>query len=689
VTEDHPNVYRVETKSASCLDIEVLKADVVLRGADTDDLVASLKPGGRKRGQMVGLDVHQEGDTIFIRSIDNQKLSRQTLTVEVPSVLRTIRARMSRGDLRVSGLAEVDLNLGVDKGDTRLTELSGRIHLDARHGDIEARTLAGRIELSVGSGDVKISEASGDWIRLNTGHGDVIIERVTGNTLCKLGRGDVITKNLGGEVEITSGAGDIVLSAMDALKAHVSSGAGDILVHKGSLRELSASTRRGDITLQAELLEGKFDLTSKSGDVKVVLQPDANVRFEAATTRGDLVSDVPGVKVGRPGPASRAGGRLVGVIGDGRARLSLHTNSGDVRIRFPKGYKRERDSMRAEPADTMQDIGHNWQVETEAIRVDKESLRAAMEAARGAMLATKEPLREALTATREVVETSLQQGTASVLRATEEALQITTSVLRDVEEALQDLGPRSDVDDEDAVGPATSPMSSATEGGIETGPKDTEQPPTADNGAPSSVDSEPGVGALEDTLQAAKNTIMSALNQVRESATHAWEEALRAVEIRPEWQEGHEWDREHPCSQPGPNAEGAKARETASLDREHPCSQPPPDTEGAETRETRSLDREHPCSQPPPGAEGAETRETRSLDREHPCSQPPPDTEGAEARETASLDREHPCSQPPPGAEGAEGQAAPPEEATALRILEALQAREIDVGEAERLLAQL
>jgi len=598
VTEDRPNVYRVETKSASSLDIEVLKADVVLRGSDADDLVASLKPGGRKRGQLVGLDVHQEDDTIFIRSIDNQKLSRQRLTVEIPSALRTIRARLNKGNLRVSGLAEVDLNLSVEKGDARLTELSGRIHLDAGHGDIRARTVSGRIELSAGSGDVKISEASGDWIKLNTGHGDVVIQRVTGNTLCTLGRGDIVARNLGGEAEITSGAGDIVLSAMDVLKAQVSTGAGDILMHKGSLRELSASTGRGDITLQAELLEGQFDLTSKSGDVKVVLRPDANVRFEAATARGDLVSDVPGVKVGRPGPASRYSGRLVGVLGDGRAELSLHTNRGDVRIRFPKGYKGEMDSMRA---DVMQEMRHNWQAEREAIRADEESLRAAMEAARGAMLATKEPLREALDATREVIETSLQQGTASVLRATEEALQTTTSALRGVEEALQELGSRSDGDDEDEEGPVTSPMSSAAEDGTVPSPEDAEQPPTADNGAPSSEVDEPGVGILEDTLQAAKSTIMSSLTQVRESATHAWEEALRAIEIRPHEQEGHE---------------------------------------------------------------------------EVSPSQPT-DAEWTEAREIVG--------EPAPGEE----LVAPAEEAVTLRVLEALQAGELDVDEAERLLSHL
>ena len=152
---------------------------------------------------------------------------------------------------------------------------------------------------------------------------------------------------------------------------------------------------------------------------------------------------------------------------------------------------------------------------------------------------------------------------------------------------------------------------------------------------------EPGVGALEDTLQAAKKTIMSSLTRVRESATQAWGEALRAVDIGSHGQEEHESDREHPCSQPRSNTEGAEARETTSLDREHPCSQPRPSTEGAE------------------------------------------------ARETTSLDREHPCSQPRPNAEGAEAQGAPEEEATTMRILEALQASEIDVDEAERLLAQI
>ena len=595
MTEDHPKEYRVETGSASSLDIEVLEADLVLRGTDTDTLVASLTPGGRERGQPVGLDVHQEGDTVFIRGIDDLKLSRQTLTVEVPSALRAVRARTGKGDLRVSRLAEVELDLHTGKGDAELTELSRRIHLDTGHGDIEARALAGRVELSTGFGDVEISEASGDWIRLHSGHGDIAIERVTGNTLCKLGRGDVATRNLGGDVEITTGEGDIVLSAQDNLKAHVHTGAGDINVHKGSLRELKAHTGGGDITVQADLLEGQFDLTSGAGDLSVVLQPDANVRFEAATARGDLVSDVPGVKVGRPGPASRAGGRLVGVLGDGRTQLSLRTGKGDVTIRFPKEYRAEMDSMRGE---AVQEMRHNWQAEREALRAEMESFRATMETARGAVLATKEPLREALGATREVIEASLHQGTASVLRATEDALRTTTSALHGVEKVLQDLRPRSDGDDEDAADQETSSISSTAGEGTGAGPEGAEQPPTGDNGSPSSLEDEPGVGALEDTLQAAKNTIISSLNQVRESATRAWGEALRAVEIRSRGQE-----------------------------------------------------------------RGEEVSPSQPTDTEEVVI---PETAGESAT--------------------GEGQVAPAEESTALRVLEALQAGEIDVSEADRLL---
>lgn len=563
MTEDHGNVYRVEVGNASCLDVEVREPDVILRGGDTDALVASLMPGGSERGQPVGLDIHQEGDTVFIRGIDDQRLSRQSLIVEVPSAFRAIHARTGNGDLSVSRLAEVELDLRTGKGDAQLTELSDRIHLEAGCGDIEARALSGRIELSTGAGDIDISETSGEWIKLHTGSGDVAIEGVTGNTLCKVGQGDVATRNLAGQAEITTGSGDVALSAQDNLKALVSTGAGDINVHKGSLRELKAHTGAGDVTLQADLLEGQFDLTSSSGDLSVIVRPDANVRFEATTGRGDLVSDVPGVKVGRPGPASPAAGRLVGVLGDGRAQLSLRTGKGDVRIRFPKKYRREAASMRREAArmrrEARQEMRHSQRIDREAIRAQRESFRVAMESAREAVLATKEPLKEALDATRETIETSLHQGTASVLRATEEALRTTTSALLGIEETLQDLRPWSDEDDEGAATPDTSPTSSAAEEGAGVGPEGAEQPPAGNDGSPPPEEGDAGRGTLEDTLQAAKGKIMSSLSQVSESAIHAWGEALRAVEGM---SSGHKKGEEVSASQPT-DAEEVVVQETA------------------------------------------------------------------------------------------------------------------------------
>jgi len=352
------DTYRIETRGVTRLDIEVREANIRLQGTDEECLIASLYPGGYEKGHPVSLDVRQEGDTIFIRGGNGQKLTRQTVTVRIPPTLKRVRAHTRQGDLRVQNLSDVELELHTRKGDAQLNGTAGQIHLNVSAGDVEANSLRGKIELTTGRGDIKISQIHGEEITLRVGYGDIVIKQLTGNAHCTAGKGDIAATRLGGQAEIRTGMGDIVLSTLDDLKAHLHTGMGDIHLHEGSLRELEAKTGNGDITLYADLREGQFEMHSGRGDLVAMLSPEANVRFEAVTSSGDLRSDVPGVRVGRPGPVPKAGGRLVGVMGDGRAHLSLKTGRGDVRIRLKKGHaKRRRPSPVSGPSVEAEGVG--------------------------------------------------------------------------------------------------------------------------------------------------------------------------------------------------------------------------------------------------------------------------------------------------------------------------------------------
>lgn len=93
------------------------------------------------------------------------------------------------------------------------------------------------------------------------------------------------------------------------------------------------------------------------GDIDLTLPADAQGRLDAATRKGDLRSDVPLVRVARPGPESHGGGRMVGALGSAesaRAQIDLVTQHGDISIHLGPASRRTPvpDSQPAEAASS-------------------------------------------------------------------------------------------------------------------------------------------------------------------------------------------------------------------------------------------------------------------------------------------------------------------------------------------------
>ncbi|MCC7163753.1 MAG: DUF4097 family beta strand repeat protein [Anaerolineae bacterium] len=131
------------------------------------------------------------------------------------------------------------------------------------------------------------------------------------------------------------GSGDVQLEEVDALVVSARVGSGDVQIEQGRIAELDVENSRGDIQIEGVLPANAWELVTRHGDVRLILPGDAFARVDAATRHGDIECEPPLVRVGRPGPESRHGGRMVGTIGAGQgepADIHLESQHGDIQI---------------------------------------------------------------------------------------------------------------------------------------------------------------------------------------------------------------------------------------------------------------------------------------------------------------------------------------------------------------------
>jgi Putative adhesin len=175
-------------------------------------------------------------------------------------------------------------------------------------------------------------------------HGELTLESVSGNlTIASAGR-VTSAKTISGNVEI---AGTEIDGAMEA-----SSVSGTVAVRRSKARRLTLSTVSGDLALEdvdcgrvgmqavsgniqisgALSPEGRYDLTSHSGDVRILLSGSTGFELDANSFSGSIRSDLP--LTGTSGGAERGRRQraMRGVYGNGSAVLDLKTFSGSISI---------------------------------------------------------------------------------------------------------------------------------------------------------------------------------------------------------------------------------------------------------------------------------------------------------------------------------------------------------------------
>lgn len=147
----------------------------------------------------------------------------------------------------------------------------------------EGSTLLAR----AGSADVRTRGRLGDT-ELKLASGDAALDRV-GALRAKLASGDLEARNVDGEARIESASGDVELAQL-AGEGEIASASGDVHVVEAA-SGLKVRTASGDQSLDS-VREGRVDLTSASGDIRVGIRKGSRLWVDARSSSGDVESEL-------------------------------------------------------------------------------------------------------------------------------------------------------------------------------------------------------------------------------------------------------------------------------------------------------------------------------------------------------------------------------------------------------------
>lgn len=291
------------------------------------------------RGEEVNLQIH--GSTVAIERQGGGKLfgllSGGAVEIELPEEVSEGRIHTQRGDVRLTN----------PQGEVRARSDLGDVRIEGGRGDLTVR---------MGAGDVSISRYDGP-VSIHTGAGDVKLGEIRGSIDVQSGTGDVIVRGGAGGIAMKTGAGDTEVSDRDCDEMSIMTGAGDVRLRGGSSGRTSIQTGVGDVNSEIALGDGhnvSHGFVTGSGDISIAVPRDIKARIEVTTARGSIDSEVPLIAVGKRGPRSPLGRRLVGSIGEGddevRAEISVRSIRGDVSITWLHGGTAQRSWAAQRPA---------------------------------------------------------------------------------------------------------------------------------------------------------------------------------------------------------------------------------------------------------------------------------------------------------------------------------------------------
>lgn len=241
--------------------------------------------------------------TIFVTGWDQRTIrirahgDEGTLRFEASSRRVTIDPSRSSDDVMI----QIDVPRGV------------RVEARTNSGDIAIRGTRGDVDAQTSSGDVQILDAAA--VSATSLSGDVEIRQTTGAVTATTNNGDLKIADAHGDIEATAVSGDLMIA-------------------RAASKIVRATNTSGDISYSGTVdPQGRYELTTHSGDLELRLPNDANALVSVATWNGTIDSEFP-ITI-KPNSGTSSSGmtkRYTFTIGSGSAHITAETFSGDIVI---------------------------------------------------------------------------------------------------------------------------------------------------------------------------------------------------------------------------------------------------------------------------------------------------------------------------------------------------------------------
>jgi len=136
-------------------------------------------------------------------------------------------------------------------------------------------------------------------------------------------------------IRVQVGKGDVKVNEINLTNLSLWTSKGNVQMDQSMVTNLEINSSHGDLRLRSVFPKGNWKIRTNHGDINLTLPNHCTARLDAATRQGNIRSEIPLVRVNRPGPEASHGGRMVGTIGTASGsfpEIYLVTSHGDIRI---------------------------------------------------------------------------------------------------------------------------------------------------------------------------------------------------------------------------------------------------------------------------------------------------------------------------------------------------------------------
>lgn len=187
--------------------------------------------------------------------------------------------------------------------------------------------------LEADEGDITVRQIEGD-VQANSDEGNIVLENIArGEVSVETDEGEIDCRQLQLDdyrLQLSSDEGTVRASDVRVRSLWAETDEGDLVLLRINAGGGKLNSDEGDIELEATRFdEGSWNILTDEGDVELFLPTNADTEISLESDNGNIRSDFTLERISDDEHLERRSGRL----GEGRARLEIYTDEGNISLR--------------------------------------------------------------------------------------------------------------------------------------------------------------------------------------------------------------------------------------------------------------------------------------------------------------------------------------------------------------------